>query len=484
MRRKYDIRNKRNFIIILILSIVIIGIFSLFIYKYKHTSKVEYIVNTGSILQDNNKNYVNIEADAVLRMRWNGNYYLVYNDKQFSLGKKVIVYDTISDNIRLYGKYYEINSDGKIVENNDETVLSNKGATKFYKLDDRKYLLIDKVISSNDKSIDASSYLLVELDKMGNAKLSNYKINLKTINPTILNTANYSFDIANEKLKYNNLDIDLKKIIGSSNQYKEEEKKEEEKSNDSVNGGNGNNNGSNREVDANGTGNNATISDNTNEGSSVSIEEIRNKTKMTSIIRTQTELTKIDVDYVIYDPYNEYKSVYAEITRNGEVVKVELDRTETHVVFDNLIPNHEYNIGFFYFFVDSETNETVITKFEDLNMTTKMPEYNIEVYKVSGITNKLTYKVYLQSGYLINKVNVTLSFEYRESDNDGNVVIKNANIEDTINVMANDKIAMGSFDISGYDIGNNVLLKLNVDSVEGPNGKLDINNYHTFRLGR
>ena len=203
MRRKYDIRNKRNFIIILVIAIIIIGIFSLFIYKYKQAGKIAYDIKTGCILQDDKKNFINIDEDAVLKVRWSGNYYLIYQDKKIGLGKKVMVFDTISNAMKLYGKYHEIKEDGKIEEIKDETTLANTSDTKFYKLDDREYLLIDREITSTDKSIDASHYLLVELDRMGNAKLSNYKLNLKTINPTTLLTSKYSFDIANEILKYN-----------------------------------------------------------------------------------------------------------------------------------------------------------------------------------------------------------------------------------------------------------------------------------------
>ena len=81
---------------------------------------------------------------------------------------------------------------------------------------------------------------MVELDKQGNAKLSNNKLQLKTISETTLVTSKYTFDIANEKLNYGKYDIDLKKIIGSSNQYV----KESENSSDTdKNGGNGKGNG-------------------------------------------------------------------------------------------------------------------------------------------------------------------------------------------------------------------------------------------------
>ena len=60
-RRKYDIKNKRSFIIILVLSIFIVGIFSLFIYKYSRASKIEYLIESGTILQDVDRNYLTID---------------------------------------------------------------------------------------------------------------------------------------------------------------------------------------------------------------------------------------------------------------------------------------------------------------------------------------------------------------------------------------------------------------------------------------
>ena len=80
-RRKYDVKNKRSFIIILILAIAVIGIFSLFIYKYSKASKIQYVIESGSILQDVKKNYIIIDDDAILKIRWDGNYYLVYRKK-------------------------------------------------------------------------------------------------------------------------------------------------------------------------------------------------------------------------------------------------------------------------------------------------------------------------------------------------------------------------------------------------------------------
>ncbi len=476
MRRKYDLRNKRTFIIILILSIIIIGIFSLFIYKYKHAEKVEYKVGVGSIVQDNDKNYVEITDEALLKVKWSGNYYLVYQDKKINLGKKVIVYDTISNGIKLYGKLYEITESGKIVEHTKETDIKNTSDAKFYKLDDREYLLIDRQIVSEDKSIDASNYLLVELDKMGNAKLSNNKLNLKTIKPTTLITSKYTFDIAGEQLKYENLDIDLRKIIGSSNQYqredKDKDKKEEETNITEIE--------NNNQVTANGGGAGATTVNNNNEdGKYISIEELKRNVKMTSLIRAYASMTQIDVDYVVYDPYNEYKSIYAEINKNGSVETVQIVRTDTHMVFEGLKADTGYKINFYYTTIDEETKETVTTSFGELNIRTKKPQYTIKVYKISGITNMLYYKVYLQEDYEIDTINVTLSFDCQACQVPGHVGINRE-----LAVSGGETIAYGQISLADYSTESNIPMTLTINSVSGPNGVMEVNSYTTFRIGR
>lgn len=475
MKRKYDLRNKRNFIIILILSILIIIIFSLFIYKYKHTSKIVYDIKTGSIIQDVNKNYINIDDDAILKVRWNGSYYLTFRDNKINLGKKVIVYNTIDGSIKLYGTFYEIAEDGKIIDNKDETVLANTTDTKFYKLDDREYLLVDRKIVSDDKSISADNYVLVELDKMGNAKLSNNKLNLKTITPTKLVTSKYVFDIANEVLKYNKLDIDLKKIIGSSNQYKEDEKKddgsgggEENKQQENTDFNNNDNNDG-----VNGAGNDL-INDKDGKGEPITLDELKNKAKMTSIVRIQEGLTQVDIDYVVYDPYNEYQSVYVEVVKPGKVDVVNLSKSETHLVIKDLVPDKNYKLNFIYTIVDSETNEVKPNKFEEITVRTNKPVYVGKITKVSTYGHSIAYTVQLQSGYNIDSVNVEVVFYYQEFDENDELVTKEAIVPGTLNVKSGAKMASGTVDITGYDIVNIDLAKVIVKSVTGSDGTLTI----------
>ena len=482
-RRKYDIKNKRSFIIIVILSIVIIGIFSLFIYKYSKTSSIEYTIDSGTILQDVLKNYITVDDDAKLKIRWNGNYYLEYNDEKISLGKKVIAYNTVTGGMKLYGTFYEILSDGKIIENKNETVLHNTTEAKFFKLDDREYLLVDSKIYSDDFSIETTNYLLVELDKGGNAKLSNNKINLKTISPTTLVTTKYTFDIANEILNFGEFNIDLKKIIGSTNQYVPEssgdgDNTDNEEDDDNSTENKPNNNVSNNVgtgVTGPGTGG---VVNNTDTGKEEDMEEILDKVKMTSIVRVSEGLNQIDIDYVIYDPYNEYGSVYVEVKSMGKVDIVYLSKIDTHLTLYNLNANTEYTLKFIYTTMvsdaDTGVKDYVPYMFEELKLKTKMPEYSISVHKISTVYKTLTYKVDLQDNFPISKVNVTMSLSSNKS----------LVFEDTVDVV-NNKIGYitGKFDITDQEIDEDTIIKLTVKSVETSNGVLPINSTSTVRFG-
>ena len=479
MRRKYDLRNKKSFLLIVVLAVLVGIVFSLFIYKYNKASKIEYDISSGAIIQDVDRNFIKLSDDAKLKYRWNGNYYLLYQDKKVSLGKKVVVYDELTGQLKIYGDVYLIQKNGKILNCKDETVLENTTKSSFYKIADREYLLVDRVIKTSDNKASTSGYLLVELDKLGNAKLSNYSMNLKTITPTQLVTSEYTFDINNELLNFGDNDIDCKKIIGSTNKYEPPEEEEieleleqDKENNNITSNGNGNYN----PPLGNGGGSSNGVINNNQTGENSSMETIINKIKMTSIVRVIEDLTQIDIDYVIYDPYNEYISVYAELIKPGAIDQIELSKAETHIFFDNLAPNTEYKVNFIYTALDKETGKVVKNTFESLNLRTKKPEYSIEVYKLSSVSNTLTYRVYLQNGYKVNKVNVKLE----TFDINDNKVLINSSVSPEVGA----RYVTGVFDISKYYIKKDAIIKLTIDSIEDNYGKMDIGTSYSFKFGR
>ena len=478
-RRKYNGKNKLSFIIILIVSIVIIGIFSLFIFKYSKISKIKYDIEAGSVIQDVEKNYITLDEPAALKIKWGGKYYLVNEDENIGLGKKVMVYNTVTGRMNLYGTFYEINADGKIIELKDENVLKNTTQSKFYKLADREYLLVGGKIYSEDNSIQTDNYLLVELDKAGNAKLSNNKINLKTITPTKLVTSEYTFDIANEILNFGDYDIDLKKIIGSTNQYvPEEEKESNDSSGEGTGVGTGNGEGSGQ---GNGFGTGLgtdNVVNNNDDGEINDLDDLKDKGKMTSVIRVVEGLNQIDIDYVVYDPFNEYKTLYIELIRTGKVDIIYLDKSETHVKLSDLLPNTEYQLNFVY------TTSNDSDYFGQFKITTKKPSYGISVEKVSTYMKYLEYKVTLQEDFNISSMSVGLSFEAYNLETEKTERVP---IVDSFEVTEND-LYLGyvkrTIPLNKYKMSADTVMLLTVNSVESPFGHIDIGSSNSFRLGR
>jgi len=322
--RKYDKRNKIYMGIVLIASLILIIIFSFFIAKVIKNGKIEYYVDAGSILYDKDKNLIRLEDESVLKIKWNDEYYLMENKNMYMLGNKGVIFNPSKQEVVLYGKYYEVTAAGedKVLVYEDETIVKTT-ESRFLKMADRKYLIIDPVISTDNGNLNTKNYLIIELDKTGNAVLLNNEINMKTFEPTTIITSNFVFDIANETLTISDQIIDLKKIIGSTNEYV---KPEEEKPNGSGGsaGGSGTGDGTG-EGDGTGTGGSggsgggaggSGTGDGTGEGNGTgtggsgggsgsddeTIEDIIQNTKTTSIISVNPSVGSISIDYVIYDP--------------------------------------------------------------------------------------------------------------------------------------------------------------------------------------
>lgn len=399
--RKYDVKNKRNIGIIIVISVIIIIMFSLVINLFLSADKKEYQVLANTLVFDKDKTIVKVHNSGIIKTKWNNKYYLIYDEFDYELGDTAIAYKEDTGEIFLYGRYYEISSGDEIKVTSDETVIKNSALTKFYKLADRKYLVVDKEIKSSDGILSTTDFLMIDLDKVGNATLTNHKVSLKTFSETVIVTSNYTFDIANEILTYGSDKIDLKKIIGSSNTYTKEDLVPEENTN-SIGGGTGitditENIGNN----GNGQGNKEESS-NGKENSNTVIEEIKKASKNTSIISVNANTNKIDVDYVIYDPYNEYTSVYMEVRREGSnsVETIHLNSNSTnYVISNNIFPNTNYEIVFKCTYINIETGEEIRETIDNIKVTTKLPSISIKVTNTSF--GKITYQITTDNSYNI-----------------------------------------------------------------------------------
>lgn len=512
--RKYNSRTKKTIMIVLILCVGIIIIFSLFLKKAIDVGKNVYQVDSGSILFDKYENMITVKESSTLRIKWGGDYYLTMNDENYDLGSHAIIYNSNSGDISLYGKFYEVKKSGKVDTVKGENKIKSSVNSRFYKLADRLYLIIDRTIESNDSSFVTSNYLIVHLDKMGNATLLNNKTSYKTIVPSILRTSSYTFDIANEKLNFGAEDIDLKKIIGSTNQFDKDTYNLNSNSKDNLdnpsgstsgsgsgtgtggsgtgaggsgtgnsNGDSGSGNGSSSDgsnsSNSNSSGNNTGITNGVNNNgttagnvsgfnnnysngnngvSNDTVQQIVNAAKNTSIIRIIPGIDTISVDYVVYDPSGEYKSVFVEVENTDTSVTniVYLSKTDTNLVIRDLNPNVYYNLKFKYTYYDDKKNLKEYT-FDEVGLHTEVPKIYLGVTKI--VDNKIYYKITFDKNYTVTggTINLYLNDQFTN-------VVASVPISGSVSVIKGDDCCL---DLSGLKInsGDNSILEMRLVNI-------------------
>lgn len=454
-----SIRPKKNntllFVLFSFLVIIIIVLFAYGLIKTLSFDRTEYDVSNGSFMYDNDYNYVILKSKAMIQQRWDKKYYLSEkNSKSIKLGSDVVVYNDNDYKLYLYGENYQVKLTGDVIYNEKKTEIARNGGVVFYKLDDRKYLLAGGKIYSTTGEVKTSNYLIVDIDKSGNALLLNNELNVKVLSTMKLETSEYIFDVANERLLVGKDVIDLKKINGSTNRYVEPTI--DDKSNEK--GGSGNSNGSGDSTTygvAGGTAGGTTNS--TVTSISNNSKEILNIVKSLSLTSVTGYTSYIDVNYVVNDPKNEYLSVYLELqkTSTDKVETITLNKNSTKFRIRNLEPNSEYKISLCYSQINSNDSDVVDDNTVNVvTVKTKGISSAIKVNKLSG--SRIYFTVYYDQSYAFDAANVVV---YSDSSNVGTLAV------DTSKAISANGFS-GVIDI-GTSFGYEVVLKLENCVFEG-----------------
>lgn len=419
-----------TFIVIIILIMLIIAIVMALGYD-----KTEYQVLSSAFLYDSEYNHIELNNTATVTKKWTGKYYLKEDgtNKEYKLGDYGISYEKTRNSLDLYGTFYQVLANGDVNKLADFNTINSSFEDKFYKMGDRQYLIVARNIRDNTGSLSTSNYLIVIMDKLGNALLLNNEVNAKTIKEMTISTDDYKFDVANEILTFKDEQIHLKNLIGSTNEHKEKENVVDENSitgnningefvDNTViaNGGNTtnttNNNNNNSTTIINGSGNSSTNTKWVNSlnkwvgNVSKAFENIYNnetsgnkdnKNESTKSIGLNSVIggtTYIDVNYTVNDPKNEYNVVYIVVSNGTNINKnISLDKKATSYRVTDLDPDTNYTVRMGYKIVNADaTSKDVI---EDMTVTkTTKPSENLRVTKVG--LDKIYYNLKIDSSFV------------------------------------------------------------------------------------
>ena len=169
--------NKVNFTIFAVIVFAIVVILCGAIVMVLKTDKEEFTVSASESIYDKNYNYIELSNDAKISKKWTGSFYLKEDitKKEYDLGNYAVAYDKNRRSIDLFGNFYQVLKGGDIKKISGNNRINNSSESQFYKIDDRKYLIVAKSITNNTGSLSTQDYLIVIIDKLGNALLLNNK---------------------------------------------------------------------------------------------------------------------------------------------------------------------------------------------------------------------------------------------------------------------------------------------------------------------
>lgn len=379
--------KKRNnivsYVVLVVIFVVIITIFILFFSFFSNENKLVYHVNKDSVVFDDNFNYIRLNSEAEIMKKFDG-YYYIFDEEgdeklKYKIGQTAIVY--AENVIYIYGNAYEVLSNGDVENVTGETKVLTNGQTRFFKIADRKYLIVSKDIKSvNDNSVNTQNYLIVEIDKQGKAIFANNEINFKAVKLITLRTNIFEFDIANEKLTFANEKIDLKNIIGSTNEYHVVVEEKQDNNDD---------NSDNDYYDkyltqviqsvnnlASGVGQLNEKSETVSVGGNSKYYEISKWIALRSVDKNSSSIT---LNYYVFDPANEYQAVFFEITdKQGVKKKYYVNKSNTSYTIRDLVSDSEYIVTLCYQILT--LNEPVVV--DEVVVKTNKSSYSMKIDKI------------------------------------------------------------------------------------------------------
>lgn len=436
--------------LIVAFSILVIGIvagLSIAAISSGSDDEMDFIVNSDCVAYDEAGNQIILDSSATVYKSWTGEWILKDSkSKIYNLGKNTAIYD--DGVLKIFGGGYQILDEDEVVELDRYNELSDLANPGFFKLADRRYLMTGSRIGGDNNPINTSKYVFIVMDKSGNAMLLNGDVCKKTKSATVLDGTNYKFDIANEKLIFGEDDsIDLKKIIGSTNEYDAGEdvdlmrKKaaEYEEKGYTTNpeeiildlsggdggdggiggyGGDGGIGGTGGGGGIGGTGGNGGIGGKGGDGGEGQVPEVTDARKTMNIYGVTANYTSAIVRYNVNDPYGQLGDPYFDIYKQGASGTYEHFKSEyvdidgSEVTLFDLTPNTKYKIDFCQT-VNSTGNNAVVTYY----FTTK--NAGIEIIPIEVDETYFICKVRYTEGLSFTKATLNIT----QKDSSGNWIV-------------------------------------------------------------
>lgn len=428
-----DKKGKASFIAFGVVAAVAVIAMTFFVVRSVAFGAQNYDVAAQTVFYDKDDKYVQTTEDGTASQQWSGEWNVKAGSSTYQLNKQVVLYNEAATETAILGDGYRVFQDGSVQKVSGRTA-APQDESSFYKLADRNYLVVAPSISTEDGSFTAEKYLIVRLDKAGNAWLANDTMNVKTVQAMQLSADGFTFDVASEKLVTTDADgntaseVDLSKINGSSNEYSGAGSSSDEASSDAaaadgsaagVAGGDVSAGGSATAIGGSGgsgSSSSGAVAGGATSGtgsSSSSSQKQDGITPSITLTGSSTGVTSITFGYNVYDPTGKYASVFALIApvsngTVGEASKVLLNAGATSKTVYGLNPNTVYRVTLGYTMYKTTGGAGGTDQTADfITTTTKPMGVSVTVTQISS--SKVVAKVKTASGYRLDSAKLVLT---------------------------------------------------------------------------
>lgn len=216
--RKFDKKNITTFSIFAALIIASVTIMTVFVVGSINNNQMSIEAQPGDLIYKNDDDILQLDEVGKIEKKWDGNYYLITSSRKENLGSSSILYSNSLNQLTLLGSSYRIYSDGTTLKGTN-TIINKFDETSLYKLDDRTYAFIGNDVHSLDDEVDSQKFYKIKLDKNGNATLQSNGCNSRFLSPVVLVSDDQYFDLSSEILFWDGIETNLRKVIGSTNEY-------------------------------------------------------------------------------------------------------------------------------------------------------------------------------------------------------------------------------------------------------------------------
>ena len=399
--------------------LLMVALFVIVIVSVTQANAASYLIPAGSTVFDKSDYAITTSVDGKITKTADNNYLLNLTNGggEYNLGCSVVAYQQNSGTVRLFGDAYQVFGDGSVDKLSGETLIDDVATPSFYKLADRKYVLIGSAIQSSDQLFQASNFLYVVIDKNGNAQLLNDLVNLKTVEPMVLLCGDVNFNVAEERLVLADNVIDLTRILGTSNEYSPEAAQQNENNVGEngeiiIRGGNGGNGGAGGSGGTGGTGGTGGKG-----GTGVAPEDKEEEYDFTlnnvlSLRGVKTTANTVEISYLINDPTGEFAMAFLRVrsfiddgTGAAFDQKIGLNASAAKQVVTGLSPGTQYVISIGYRPLNaSDTDPDRIT--DSVKVTTRSITAQIGVNRLSK--DEVTFKLLMDGSFKIDSGEIVL----------------------------------------------------------------------------